>query len=63
MKSVLETQKAKYECDACGKTTLKRKAVGIWECKFCKRKFAGGAYATTTPAGKTFGSMNKQHAK
>lgn len=63
MKAVLETQKDKYVCEACGKKAIKRKAVGIWKCKSCRRIFAGGAYVTETPAGKIFINMVKQHTK
>lgn len=63
MKAVLETQKSKYECEACGKKTVKREAVGIWKCKSCRRVFAGGSYVTVTPAGKIFINMIKQHTK
>ncbi|ADM11859.1 60S ribosomal protein L37A (L43) [Encephalitozoon intestinalis ATCC 50506] len=45
MKAVLETQRAKYSCEACGKKSVKRTAVGIWKCKSCRRIFAGGSYA------------------
>jgi hypothetical protein len=38
------TQHAKYICTFCGKTTVKRHSVGIWECKSCKKVVAGGAY-------------------
>jgi hypothetical protein len=38
------TQHAKYTCTFCGKTTVKRKAVGIWSCRACKKTVAGGAY-------------------
>jgi large subunit ribosomal protein L37Ae len=38
------TQHARYVCTFCGKNTVKRKAVGIWECKGCNKTVAGGAY-------------------
>ncbi len=30
-------------CPNCGKK-VSRRAVGVWECKFCKNVFAGGSY-------------------
>ncbi|KAK7712491.1 60S ribosomal protein L43 [Diaporthe eres] len=44
------TQHARYVCTFCGKTTVKRHSVGIWDCKSCKRTVAGGAYTVATPA-------------
>ncbi|KAK5990180.1 60S ribosomal protein L37a [Cladobotryum mycophilum] len=44
------TQHAKYTCTFCGKTTVRRKSVGIWNCKGCNRTIAGGAYTVATPA-------------
>jgi ribosomal protein L37AE/L43A len=38
------TQHAKYVCTFCGKTTVKRHSVGIWNCKSCHKTVAGGAY-------------------
>jgi large subunit ribosomal protein L37Ae len=28
----------------CGKNTVRRTSVGIWNCKACKKTMAGGAY-------------------
>ncbi|KAL3317318.1 60S ribosomal protein L37A [Cichlidogyrus casuarinus] len=42
------SQHAKYKCSFCGKDTLKREAVGIWKCKKCSKKIAGGAYVAAT---------------
>jgi len=41
------TQHAKYVCTFCGKTTVKRHSVGIWNCKSCKKTVAGGAYTVS----------------
>ena len=41
------TQHAKYVCTFCGKTTVKRHSVGIWDCKSCKKTVAGGAYTVS----------------
>lgn len=41
------SQHAKYTCTFCGKDTVKRQAVGIWNCKSCKKTTAGGAYTVS----------------
>jgi ribosomal protein eL43 len=38
------TQHARYVCTFCGKTTVKRHSVGIWNCRACNKTVAGGAY-------------------
>mmetsp|Transcript_38096 Transcript_38096/g.81980 ORF Transcript_38096/g.81980 Transcript_38096/m.81980 type:complete len:94 (+) Transcript_38096:35-316(+) len=44
------SQHAKYECPFCGKISVKRHSVGIWDCKTCKKRMAGGAYVLSTAA-------------
>lgn len=48
----VETKK-KFKCPQCGKTSVKKAGYALWECTKCGTKFAGGAYAPQTAAGKT----------
>lgn len=41
-------QHSKYECSFCGKQVVKREAAGIWNCKKCNIKMAGGAWTLST---------------
>ncbi len=47
------SQHATYRCVFCGKESVKRTCVGIWECKSCKKVVAGGAYTLSTAPGIT----------
>lgn len=44
--------RAKYECPSCLSQSLKRISKGVWYCKKCKKKVAGGAYSPETAATK-----------
>ena len=56
IKNIEISQHSRYTCSFCGKDTVKRKAVGIWDCSACKKVVAGGAWYladgrwTTAPA-------------
>ncbi|XP_036619189.1 60S ribosomal protein L37a-like [Trichosurus vulpecula] len=39
---------AKYTCSFCGKTKMRRQAVGIWHCVSCMKTIAGGAWTYNT---------------
>lgn len=45
------TQHAKYACEFCGKTSVRREAAGIWKCRSCLKVVAGGAYIPSTVTG------------
>jgi len=53
VKGIEILQRTKYVCPFCGKTKVKRSAVGIWRCKACRRNMAGGAWEFTTTAAVT----------
>ncbi len=54
---VEEVSRAKHECPNCFKKSLKRQAAGIWVCKSCDYKMAGGAYQPYTDATKIMEKM------
>ncbi|WP_457548795.1 50S ribosomal protein L37Ae [Archaeoglobus sp.] len=49
-----ELQRQKYICKRCGKKAVKRVGTGIWECKACGYKFAGGCYVPSTAVAQSF---------
>ncbi|XP_056428019.1 60S ribosomal protein L37a isoform X1 [Hyla sarda] len=53
VKKIEISQHAKYTCSFCGKTKMKRKAVGIWRCGSCMKIVAGGAWTYNTTSAVT----------
>jgi large subunit ribosomal protein L37Ae len=46
-----ETMKAPQKCPVCETKVTKRISTGIWYCKKCNTKYAGGSYTQTTQPG------------
>ncbi len=48
---VMVEVKKRRKCPRCGFLSVKRRSVGIWECRKCGFTLAGGAYELTTKMG------------
>jgi large subunit ribosomal protein L37Ae len=53
VKKIEISQHGTYRCVFCGKDSVKRTCVGIWECKSCRKVLAGGAYTLSTASAVT----------
>ncbi|TKC51297.1 putative 60S ribosomal protein L37a [Monodon monoceros] len=56
VKTIEISQHAKYTCSFCGKTKMKRRAVGISHCGSCMKTVAGGAWTYDTTSAATVNS-------
>jgi len=49
--TIITGLRANHECPQCHISAVKRLSVGVWICRRCGFKFAGGAYAPRTKLG------------
>ena len=50
---VVTESKKRHRCPQCNAPTVKRRSVGIWNCRKCGFTFTGGAYTPSTKLGVT----------
>lgn len=48
---IVSSLKKAHKCPQCSAVAVKRRSVGVWECRKCGFTFAGGAYAPVTKLG------------
>lgn len=49
IREVEQRQQGPHRCPSCGHRKVSRESTGVWRCRKCEHKFAGGAYVPETP--------------
>ena len=58
--AIEEAQRAPHPCPNCGFKRVKRTAAGVYYCRKCDEKFAGGAFIPQTLVGQTVSRIVRQ---
>ena len=58
---VMSTVRATNKCPSCASPSVKRVSVGLWNCKKCGYRFAGGAYTPSTKLGEAAQRVRTQN--
>jgi large subunit ribosomal protein L37Ae len=53
-------QRRAHECPVCRRLGVRRVSSGVWECRKCGTKFAGGAYEPSTNVAQTVARVIKR---
>ncbi len=61
--AIERVQKLPHQCPYCERPALSRVAAGIWFCRKCGNKFAGGAYFPASAIGEQIVKMQKEKEK
>jgi len=48
---IVSSLKRAHKCPQCSAVAVRRRSVGVWECRKCGFTFAGGAYTPVTKLG------------
>jgi len=48
---ITQIKRRKHKCPRCASPSVKRDSVGVWDCRKCGYRFAGGAYVPSTRTG------------
>ena len=54
------TVKTRHRCPRCRRVKVEQKSVGIWECRKCEYKFAGGSWTPQTNVARRASGLIKQ---
>ena len=57
--AIQRVQDKPHECPYCERLALERISAGIWHCRKCNNKFAGGAYFPSSAIGEQILKMQK----